>query len=139
MEVKKYNEFYIAENLDLDKLSAKLTEDYKDLKSDLIDIINDTMEETSDESIKNEDLLSFIDEYISKGKDSNLLDGLIEDNDIFNFYLKHQSDIDELLNSSKYMDKTPKENNVFSLYDVIMDGTKESIIEVFKLLKKELQ
>ena len=139
MEVKKYNEFYIAENLDLDKLNAKLTEDYKDLKSDLIDIINDTMEETSDESIKNEDLLSFIDEYISKGKDANLLDGLIEDNDIFNFYLKHQSDIDELLNSSNYMDKTPKENNVFSLYDVIMDGTKESIIEVFKLLKKELQ
>lgn len=139
MEVKKYNEFYIAENLDLDKLNAKLTEDYKDLKADLIDIINDTMEETSDESIKNEDLLSFIDEYISKGKDANLLDGLIEDNDIFNFYLKHQSDIDELLNSSKYMDKTPKENNVFSLYDVIMDGTKESIIEVFKLLKNELQ
>ena len=139
MEVKKYNDFYIIEKLNLDKLSGKLTEEYKDLKTDLIDIINDTLEETSDENVKNEDLLSFIDEYISKGKDANLLDGLIEDNDIFNFYLKHQSDIDELLNNSKYMDKSPKENNVFSLYDVIMDGTKEAIIEIFKLFKKELQ
>ena len=138
MEVKKYNEFYIAENLDLDKLNAKLTEDYKDLKADLIDIINDTMEETSDESIKNEDLLSFIDEYISKGKDANLLDGLIEDNDIFNFYLKHQSDIDELLNETGYLDKTPKDNNVFSLYDVIIDGTKEAIIKTLEKIKEEI-
>lgn len=139
MVIKKYNNFYIIEKLDLNKLSGKLTDEYKDLKTDLIDIVNDTLEETSDESVKNEDLMSFIDEYISKGKESNLLDGLIEDNDIFNFYLKHQSDIDELLNDSKYMDKSPKENNVFSLYDVIMDGTKEAIIEVFKIIKKELE
>lgn len=139
MVIKKYNDFYIIEKLDLNKLSGKLTDEYKDLKTDLIDIVNDILEETSDESVKNEDLISFIDEYISKGKESNLLDGLIEDNDIFNFYLKHQSDIDELLNDSKYMDKSPKENNVFSLYDVIMDGTKEAIIEIFKIIKKELE
>jgi len=139
MVIKKYNDFYIIEKLDLNKLSGKLTDEYKDLKTDLIDIVNDILEETSDESVKNEDLISFIDEYISKGKESNLLDGLIEDNDIFNFYLKHQSDIDELLNDSKYMDKSPKENNVFSLYDVIMDGTKEAIIEIFKRIKKELE
>lgn len=139
MVIKKYNDFYIIEKLDLNKLSGKLTDEYKDLKTDLINIVNDILEETSDESVKNEDLISFIDEYISKGKESNLLDGLIEDNDIFNFYLKHQSDIDELLNDSKYMDKSPKENNVFSLYDVIMDGTKEAIIEIFKIIKKELE
>lgn len=139
MEIKKYSDFSINEKLDLEKLNNKLSDDYKDFKSDLIDFMETTLENTSDENVKNDDLLKFIDEYISKGKESNLLDGLIEDNDIFNFYLKHQSDIDELLNKSGYLDKSPKDNNVFSLYDIIMDGTKEAIIEAMKKIKKELE
>ena len=54
------------------------------------------------------------------------------------FYLKHQSDIDDLLNKTGYLKKSPTDNNVFSLYDIIMDGTKQSIVEVMELLKKEV-
>ena len=138
MIIKKYNDF-LVEKLDLDKLNNKFTEDFKDLKTDLLDYMNETLEETSDENVKNEDLIRFIDDYISKGKESSILDGLIEDNDVFNFYLKHQSDIDELLNKSEYLNKSPKDNNVFSLYDIIMDGTKEAIIETMKIIKTEIE
>ena len=139
MEIRKFSEFQINEKLDLEKLSGIMSDDYKDLKDDLIDMINNILEDESDENIKNEDLFSFIDDYIKKGKTANLIDGLIEDNDIFNFYLKHQSDIDELLNKTNYLSKSPKDNNVFSLYDVIMDGTKDAIVEVLKEIKKELE
>lgn len=138
MIIKNYTDF-LTEKLDLEKLNNKFTEEYKDLKTDLLDYMNETLEETSDENVKNEDLIRFIDEYVSTGKESNSLDGLIEDNDVFNFYLKHQSDIDELLNKTEYLSKPPVDNNVFSLYDIIMDGTKEAIIETMKIIKTELE
>ena len=130
MIIKNYTDF-LTEKLDLEKLNNKFTEEYKDLKTDLLDYMNETLEETSDENVKNEDLIRFIDEYVSTGKESNSLDGLIEDNDVFNFYLKHQSDIDELLNKTEYLSKPPVDNNVFSLYDIIMDGTKEAFNSSF--------
>lgn len=139
MKIKKLTDFSLNEKLDLPKIDNNFSEDYKDFKNDLVDIINKILEENSDESVKNDDLLNFINEYINDGKTSTKIDSLNDDNDVFNFYLKHQSDIDELLNKSGYMDKSLKENNVFSLYDVIIDGTKQSIIEILSIMKKEIK
>lgn len=139
MKIKKLTDFSLNEKLDLPKIDNNFSEDYKDFKNDLVDIINKILEENSDESVKNDDLLNFINEYINDGKTSTKIDSLNDDNDVFNFYLKHQSDIDELLNISGYMDKSLKENNVFSLYDVIIDGTKQSIIEILSIMKKEIK
>jgi hypothetical protein len=67
-----------------------------------------------------------------------MINKLVEDNDIFNFYLKFQSEIDELLNDTKYMDESPSNNNVFSLYDVVIDGTKQSILDILESIKDKL-
>ena len=67
-----------------------------------------------------------------------MIDALIEDNDIFNLYLTHQSDFDELLNDTGYMEQTLKDNNVFSLYDVVIDGTKRGILNLVEILQSEL-
>ena len=42
------------------------------------------------------------------------------------------------LSNINYMSKSPKENNVYSLYDVVIDGTKYSILEALKMIKKDL-
>jgi hypothetical protein len=139
MKIKKLTEFTLNEKLDLTKINNNFSDEYIDLKTDLIDIINNILEENSDVSVKNDDLLRFINDYIDDGRNSTKINSLIDDNDIFNFYLKHQSDIDELLNNTEYLDQTPKNNNVYSLYDVVIDGTKQSIIEILKIIKKEIK
>lgn len=137
---EKVNYKALNEELSVDDIKNGMDETYIDFKTDLINMIIDTLE--TNETIINVDkgeILSFISDITSKGKDSNMIDGLIEDNDIFNFYLKHQSDIDELLNNIGYLEKSPNDNNVFSLYEVILDGTKEAIINILSTIKKELK
>lgn len=136
MKVIKYYNF-INEKLDLDDIKERLNDDYSELKNGLIKMIEDSLK-GSTEIVNMIDIENFIGDYISSGKDASMIDGIIEDNDIFNFYLKYQSDIDELLNDKKYMDKSPKENNVYSLYDVVIDGTKQSVLETLKLINNEL-
>ena len=109
MKIRNFST-YVNEALDLTELKEKIGESFPDLKTDLLELINDTLEASSSEEVKKEDLNDFLTDYITAGKDADMIDELIEDNDIFNFYLKHQSDFDELLNDTGYMDKTPQEN-----------------------------
>lgn len=138
MEIKKYSS-YLTEALDLDEINEKIGESFTELKIDLIDLINDTLEESDDiKHVSEKDLNEFLTNYIAAGKDVDMIDELIEDNDIFNFYLKHQSDFDELLNDNGYMGKTPEQNGVFSLYDIIIDGTKQGIVSLMEILQTDL-
>jgi len=137
MEIKKFTN-YIFEKIDLDDVKERIGNKYTELKSGLIELIEDSLKNNSNDNINMIDIENFISDYISSGKDANMIDGIIEDNDIFNFYLKYQSDIDELLNNSKYMDNSPKHNNVYSLYDVVIDGTKDAVLEALKMINKDL-
>ena len=137
MEIKKYSSF-LFEKLDFDDIKERLDDSYIDLKSELIEMIEETLKSTKNAEITMTDLEDFINDYISAGKDANMINKLVEDNDIFNFYLKFQSDIDEFLNETKYMDESPSKHNVFSLYDVIIDGTKQSILDSLEIIQKEL-
>lgn len=138
MKIKNFTT-YLTEDIDLTELEEKVGDSFPELKMDLLDLINQTLEETSDiKNVKTEDLNDFFTDYITAGKDSEMIDQLVEDNDIFNFYLKHQSDFDELLNDTGYMEKTPQENNVFSLYDVIIDGTKQGIFNLIEIMQSDL-
>ena len=138
MKIKNFTT-YLTEDIDLTELEEEVGESFPELKMDLLDLINLTLEETSDiKNVKKEDLNDFFTNYITAGKDSEMIDQLVEDNDIFNFYLKHQSDFDELLNDTGYMEKTPQENNVFSLYDVVIDGTKQGIWNLIEIIQSDL-
>ena len=137
MKIKNFST-YLNEALDLTEFEEQVGESFPELKMDLLDLINNTLETASSEEVKKEDLNDFFTNYITAGKDADMIDELIEDNDIFNFYLKHQSDFDELLNDTGYMAQTPQENNVFSLYDVTIDGTKQGIWNLMEILQSDL-
>ena len=138
MKIRNFSN-YLNEELEITELEEEVGESFPELKMDLLDLINLTLEETSDiKNVKKEDLNDFFTNYITAGKDSEMIDQLVEDNDIFNFYLKHQSDFDELLNDTGYMEKTPQENNVFSLYDVVIDGTKQGIWNLIEIIQMDL-
>ncbi|MFA5586135.1 MAG: hypothetical protein WDA02_06265 [Saccharofermentanales bacterium] len=137
MQIRKYSSF-LVEKLDFDDIKERLDDSYIDLKSELIEMIEETLKNIKNAEITMTDLEDFINDYISAGKDANMIDKLVEDNDIFNFYLKFQSEIDELLNETKYMDESPSDNNVFSLYDVVIDGTKQSILDILESIKDKL-
>ena len=55
------------------------------------------------------------------------INGLINDSDIWDFYIKYKDNIDELLNKDGFYEKSPEELNIFSLYDYIIEGTKEAV------------
>ena len=61
------------------------------------------------------------------------IEGLINDSDIYDFYLKHRNSVDEILNDIKFYDEIPSEMNVFGLYDYIIIGTMKSVQELVKL------
>ena len=138
MKIKNFTT-YLTEDIDLTELEEEVGESFTELKMDLLDLINQTLEETSDiKNVTKEDLNDFFTDYITAGKDAEMIDDLVEDNDIFNFYLKHQSDFDELLNDTGYMEQTPQQNNVFSLYDVTIDGTKQGIWNLIEIMQSDL-
>jgi len=137
MKIEKYTSF-INEKLDYEDIKQRVGDKYAELKNGLILMIEESLKSTNEDNVNMIDIENFISDYISSGKDANMIDEFIEDNDIFNFYLKYQADVDELLNDSKYMDKSPKSNNVYSLYDVIIDGTKQAVLEALKAMNKDL-
>ena len=82
------------------------------------------------------DINTFIDSFI-KNPDDFKIEGLINDSDIYDFYLKYRNQIDEVLNSIKFFQITPEEMNVFGIYDFIIVGTLKSIEEFVKMIKNK--
>lgn len=136
MEIIKFSKYRLNENLD-DKIKDKLSNTYKSLKRGVVLIIEQNLPENEKENI--DSLKKVLKNIREKEIDNSKLEGLIENSDIFNFYLKYQNDIDELLKDEKYFDITPKDNVIYSLYDVIIDGTKKSINFIVEIIEKELE
>ena len=96
-------------NLD-QKYESKSSDKYDEVIKDIISMIESTIENSGGE------FDSFIDSY-KKDPSSVKIEGLINDSDIYDFYLKNRNDIDEILNDIKFYDESPAENNTFGLYD----------------------
>lgn len=138
MKIEKYTSF-INEALDFDDLKSKIKSPFIEIKNELIEKIQNSLKEIKKEKeINIIDVEDFIKDYLSSGKESTLFNDLINDNDIFNFYLKYQTDIDKLLNEKDYMNQTPKSNNIYSLYDILIDGTKFAVLLLIKIINKEI-
>lgn len=100
---------------------------YVELRDEVKSLIEKTIEKSGGE------FKSFVDKFIKSPEDVKI-EGLINDSDIYDFYLKFRNDIDELLNNIKYFDEVPSESNTFGLYDYIINGTEKAIIEAVKML-----
>lgn len=136
MTIKNYNTF-LLESMVSDDIISNLPDEYNDVKADIIGLIDDTLSDINDD-YKRSDFDKFVNDYLINGKDDVNINGLIDDNDIFNFYMKHQSDIDEFLNSDGYLEETPKEHDSFGLHETLIDGTKYLIFNMIEQIKDAL-
>jgi hypothetical protein len=103
---------------------------YTELKSEIKSMIEKTIENSGGE------YKSFVDKF-SKNPEDVKIEGLINDSDVYDFYLKYRNDIDELLNDQKFFGNTPSEVNAIGLYDYLIKGTEKAIEETVKLLSEE--
>ena len=124
--IKKYLQFIKEANEEEGKESL-IGDKYTELKDEVKSLIESTIEKAGGE------YKSFIDKFIKSPEDVKI-EGLINDSDIYDFYLKYRNDIDELLNNIKYFDEVPSESNTFGLYDYIINGTERAVIEIVKSL-----
>ncbi len=77
---------------------------------------------------------SFVESFL-KSPDDVKIEGLINDSDVYDFYLKWRNDIDESLNDIKFFDENPSESSIFGLYDYLITGTKRAIHEFTRLIE----
>jgi hypothetical protein len=127
----KYKDF-LYESIE-DRLKDKIVEKYKSLKRGILDLLENTIE-NKDELVN---VQNFINNFI-KDNEKNPIIGFVDEPDIFDFYLKYQNNIDEICNDVAYFEQVPKNNNIFSLYEYIIHGTKFAVNECMKILLKEL-
>ena len=100
---------------------------YSELKDEVKSLIEKTIENSGGE------FDSFKNKFVQTPEDVKI-EGLINDSDIYEFYLKFRNDIDELLNDLNFFDEIPSESNTFGLYDYIINGTEKAVLEVVKKL-----
>jgi hypothetical protein len=127
MKLKYFNQFVFEQAEELD---VKDTSMYTDLQDDLKEMIEKSLK-TSDEKT----LEDFIDAYL-RDSEKTQIEGLINDSDIYEFYLKYRNNIDEILSQINFYGEKPSDMDSFSLYDYIIVGTKKAIKEVLNMLNK---
>lgn len=126
--VKKYLQF-IKEAIGDGKVDSSK---YAEIKGEIKSMIEKTIENSGGE------FASFVDKF-AKEPDEVKIEGLINDSDLYDFYLKFRNDIDEMLNDLKFFGSAPSEVNALGLYDYLIKGTQKAIEETVKLLGEEKQ
>jgi hypothetical protein len=123
--IKKYLQ-YIKEVNENQLDSSKYTE----LKDEIKSMIEKTIEKSGGE------FASFVDKFVKEPEEVKI-EGLINDSDLYDFYLKFRNDIDEILNDIKFFGNAPGEVNAIGLYDYMIKGTQKAIEETVKLLSEK--
>lgn len=124
----KYKEF-MFEALQ-DQLKDKLGEQYVSLKRGILDLLDKSVENNTElVAVQN-----LIHNYI-ENPEKTTINGFVDDNEIFDFYLKYQADLDELCNEHHFF---TEDHNVFSLYKYVIEGTKFGVTAALQIMEKEL-
>jgi len=126
----KYKDF-MFESLE-DKFKDKLS-DNESLKRGILLLLDNSVDD-SDNLVN---VQNFINSYIKDSEKVTLV-GLIDDAEIFDFWNKYKSEIDEVLKNEGFFEKTPTENNIFSIYDFMIHGTKIAVQKVMQSLENDL-
>lgn len=143
MKIEKFNKFNKIEmNISESVISEiniidNIQQEYKDIIDDILDMIDNTLKDI-DKDYSLSDFKDFIDDYIIDGLDASNINEFIDDSDISNFYHKHHTTIDEFLLDDGYLDKTPKENQSYGLYDYLINGTKQCVLKMIEKIKDNL-
>ena len=100
---------------------------YSDIKDYIKTLVEKTIENNGGE------FKSFVESYIKNPSDVKI-EGLINESDIYEFYLEYRNDIDEILNNIKFFEDTPSENESYGLYDYLITGTEKCLLEVMNMI-----
>lgn len=114
------------------KESEEIKIDVK-LKDELLEMVKKSLN-TSDKKTIND----FVDAFKSDSEKTQI-EGLIQDADVYNFYLKFMNEIDAILVEKDFFDKNPKElfgQKTASLYNYIIIGTKNAVKIVIDGIKE---
>ena len=117
--IKKYKQFLL---LEADENKAEISQEIKD---ELKSMIEKTIEKSGG------DFNSFTDKFI-KEPDDIKIEGLINDSDLFDFYLKWRNDVDPILNDMRFYDQSPSKLGAVGLYVYVVKSTQIAIEEVVK-------
>ena len=120
--IRTFESFVISEAAEASK--------YTDLRQEIKSMIEKTIEKSGGE------FSSFVKEFVKNPEDVKI-EGLINDSDLYDFYLKYRNNIDELLNDQKFFGNAPSSQNAIGLYDYMIKGTQKAIEEAVKLLSEE--
>ena len=110
----------------LETENKETQEKYQDIKTDISEMIENSLKTADKKTIED-----FITAYIKNPEDT-LIEGFINDADVYDFYLKYRNDIDEILSDINFYDTPPSEYNSYSLYDYVVEGTKEAVLKLIK-------
>lgn len=124
---KDNDELDFSEESPSDKKKSKFDiSNYDELKNEIQEMINKSLKESTRSNEKD-----FIKEYL-RDNDGAQIQGLINDSDVYEFYLKYRNDIDDILSNTGFFNKSPSSTEVFSLYDYIIEGTKEAVKKIIE-------
>ncbi len=98
---------------------------YEELKDEIVSMIEKTVENVGG------DFNTFLDSF-NRNPGDYKIEGLINDSDIYDFYLKYRNDIDEVLNNINFFDESPTEYNAYGLYEITIKGTEKAVQELVK-------
>jgi hypothetical protein len=141
MKIKKYVQF-LAEAVD----SVKDGPTFDGIKDSIRGMIEETLKNSKKKKNKKEksggtDIKTFASKYVqdnentSKNSSGVSIEGLINDDQIYDFWLEFENEIDELLNQIGFYNESPAENNALGTYKYIIEATKKAILEIVRLLK----
>jgi hypothetical protein len=133
--MKTFSQYYnMNENLD-DQLKDKLSEKYLSLKRGVLLLIDGSLDENKKKEMVN--VQNYLADIEKNGVDNVKINGFIEDSDVQNFYFKYKNDVDMLLKDKGYFtDKIAP--NIYSLYDIMLNGTKKAVQYVVEILNNEI-
>ena len=125
MAIKRYKQFINEAQEALDSSG------FEEIMEDIRKMIEDTIKK-SGSTINIKD---YAKKYLKSPADSEI-EGLINDDQIYDFWLKYENEIDELLNKLKFFSESPDELNSLGTYKYIIVSTKRAILEIVRMLAK---
>lgn len=130
--IKRYLQFIkeadeVETEVNQQETNASDSSKFEEVKDAVKSMIDSTIEKSGGE------FSSFVESFIKNPEDVKI-EGLINDSDIYEFYLKWRNDIDEILNDVKFFNDSPTEFNAFGLYEYVIKGTERSVEEIVKML-----
>lgn len=133
-KMKKYlqflNEADEAGDIGIDS-EKEPTGNFSDIRAEVREMVEKSLNTTDIKTVGD-----FITAYVREPEETQI-EGLINDSDVYDFYLKWRNDIDEILSNVNFYDEVPSEMSCFSLYDYIIKGTKRAVEEVVSDISRE--